>query len=191
MRDDIHKSAPVPPAWRFVVKYSTREADREARAEEAANRAMLKDCQQEVSETYLNELKRRCGDRQSVMFNGKVDELKSVTQLGGSGTVLEQSVLDNVCRLGQTAQLSPELLTQAVTDALASRGEARSRAMVGHVLKDGGKGAQDCVKALKSAVGSVGFRQIAEALIQGNGKVKVPRSKKGVGLDENLLPKKP
>jgi hypothetical protein len=190
VRDDIHKSAPVPPAWRTVVKHCTRDADRDERAKAAAARAMLKDIRQEVSENFMAELNRKCSDRQSVMFNGTLDELTGVTELGGSGHVLEQSVLDNLRRLGQSAQLSPDLLTQAVESALKGRGESRVRAMVGHVLKDGGWGVQECVASLKSAVGAVALRDIAESLVQGNGKVRVPRSKRGVGLEENLLEKK-
>ena len=190
MRDDIHKSAPVPHAWRQVIRYGARPADRDARAEEAARRAIQKDCQQELSQIFVSELLRRFGDSQGVLFGNKLEGVRSVADLGGAGNVLEHQVLASVQRLSQTTTGDQRLVTQAIAEVVQARCDSRVRAMAGHVLKETGRGVAECVQAVKGAVNSISAQAIAESIVNNNGRIDVARrASSRATIDENLLRK--
>ncbi len=67
MRDDIHKSAPLPRAWRAVVKRCQREADWQT-ASLLVRRAQAAEFRAAASPAFLEALRDDCSARQPAIF---------------------------------------------------------------------------------------------------------------------------
>jgi hypothetical protein len=67
MRDDIHKSAPLPRAWRAVVKRCQREADWQS-ASLLVRRAQAAEFKAAVSPAFLDALRDDCSTKQPAIF---------------------------------------------------------------------------------------------------------------------------
>jgi hypothetical protein len=188
MRDDIHKSAPVNAAWRRFLKHCARDADSDDRAVESAHRAIVKDCNRELSPQFLAALTGRCDDAQQTLFGGKLADINSVEDLGGNGHVLEQRVLERIRCRESANSLDQAAVEQTVTEVIQERVDSQARAMRGHVLKDRGTGAAECVQAINQGITAISSNALAKQLIAGASKIALPGSATApVGLDDNLL----
>jgi|ERR1051326_2426953 hypothetical protein len=187
MRDDIHKSAPVNSKWRQYLKRCLRDADRGDRAFEAAADAVAADCRQEISPAVISAVLERFNTSQPDLF---ISNLEGFVGSADNG-VLGQSFLDRVRLAEMNGPLSRAAIESALADAIAARVEDRARAMIGHILKNGGDGGQAaaCIAAIKSNLKNVSAASYAKEICDAGDTVSAKNLKpasRGLSLDEKL-----
>lgn len=124
MRDDLHKGAPVPRAWRQLVRACQRDADWQSKAARAAERAVLSDLGAEVNFGALA----RCvpsDDRQLPLISA------SIGLQGSQG--LEQRAREHIDRLArERGQVDHGVVVDGVVCASQERIENMLRACDGY-----------------------------------------------------------
>jgi hypothetical protein len=185
MRDDIHKSAPVNKLWKSVLKHCNRESDRKERAAESALKAVAADCSRELSPGFVNDLIDRCKSPKADLFRGNFEGVHA-TEDGGH--VLEQQLVERLQVRAQSGSIDLNGLRDELAGVIEGRKESQARAIRGHVLKAGGKGAAVCNEALKNCLTQVSAVDCANQILANGGKMVVPAKRaKKVSIDENLL----
>jgi hypothetical protein len=184
MRDDIHKSAPVSRAWRSFMKHCGREADRKERAAESAYRAMARDCKNELSPAFVEQLRGNLADPQKKLFNEGLALSCSPATIKRGGQVMEQSVLAHLSRREACGQSGEAAVLGAISDAVSSRKNSQLRAMEGHWLKKGGVSTLPAVDAAKEALRRLSSTHLASEILAG--RLGTDRQSRAVSLDEDL-----
>lgn len=191
MRDDLHKSAPVRSAWKRWIRSCSRPAENGEVAEEQCRRAVIADCHADISPALLAELSRRASDPQSDMFGGKLAGISSSVHLGGTGSVLDEQLLTRARMEDSRNGLSSQALERVVASVLSDHVSANLRAAHGHVQREGGTGANECLREIKRSAAAISSTGLASDLLKGGG--RIPMKRRGsapVSLDENLLGRK-
>jgi hypothetical protein len=188
MRDDIHKSAPVPAAWRTLMKRCALEADRGTRTTLAAENALRIEIRQELSPGFLLGIRNAANSPQGNLFPIGQKFIKSAAQLGGIGSTFEEQVIQSLNRHSETEGCTPEATKQALQDVISERLEANARAMTGHWLKCGDAQARDAIIEMKTAVRSIDVTQLVADLVQPSPPPPPSPTKKtgSLNLDEDL-----
>lgn len=182
MRDDIHKSAPVNNAWRKFLKRCASEYDRDDRARESAEQAVESDCKREMTRPFVEALVGRLNGPERELFGSMLDGLDTI-----AGHVLEQQTLSRLRLMEQTGPLNRDTVEQVVAEVLSERVENQRRAILGHVLKNGGRDVAECVEAVNKHLSPIDTTNYAKQLLTNFGRFE-PRTKSApVELDENLM----
>lgn len=124
MRDDLHKSAPVPHAWRQLVRSCQRDADWQSKAPRAAERAVLSDLSAEVN---FGDLARCIG------ADSRQLPLISVPIRLPVGQGLQQRACEYIERLGrERGQVNYGVVADGIVKASEERIENMLRACDGY-----------------------------------------------------------
>jgi hypothetical protein len=185
MRDDIHKSAPVPNQWRRLMRQCAREADRGARTAATAVVALLADAHQEFSSSFISGLSTVFERQQGELFTDR-ERLNSAVDLGGKGSALEEQVVECVNRKFDHEGRNHGAMLRAVEEVLSERIEARDRAMTGHWLKCGDAQARAAIQEMKSAIRTINIKDIAAQIIDQHRPLTPNTSTAQLDLDEEL-----
>jgi hypothetical protein len=185
MRDDIHKSAPVPNQWRKLMRQCAREADRGPRTQASAVAALLADAHQEFASAFISGLSALVTRQQAELFND-LRRLNSAADLGGNGSALEEQVVECINRNFENEGGNHEAMLRAVEEVLSERIEARDRSMTGHWLKCGDAQAQAAIQEMKSAIRAINIRDIAAQIIDQDRPLVQNTSTGQLDLDEEL-----
>src|ERR1700675_3432315 len=118
MRDDIHKSAPVPNQWRRLMRQCAREADRGPRTQASAVAALLADAHQEFASAFISGLSALVTRQQAELFND-LRRLNSAADLGGKGSALEEQVVECINRNFENEGGNHEALLRTVEEVLS------------------------------------------------------------------------
>ena len=113
MRDDLHKGCKLPKPWVDFIKMIIREADRDRCAQQAYY-AVIKDLKKGISSKIIEELKQ---NYQMLLFQG--GQLIDPLLFGGRGTVLEQSIMENIEFLSQTKNQSGNVFSEAFANTIS------------------------------------------------------------------------
>ncbi len=125
------------------------------------------------------------------MFGGKLAGIKSSFQLGGTGSVLDEQLLTRARMEDSGNGLSSQGLERVVASVLSDHVSANLRAAHGHVQREGGTGANECLREIKRSAAAISSTGLASDLLKGGG--RIPMKRRGaapVSLDENLLGRK-
>lgn len=180
MRDDIHKSAPVSAKWRKFLKHCASECDRDERACESAQEAVVTDCK-ELTRQFVETLLERINGPDRELFGSILDGLDMV-----AGSVLEQQTLNRLRLVEQAGPLNRGTVELAVAEVLSERVDNQRRAMLGHVLKTGGRDVAECVGAVNRHLSSMDTTAYAKQLLANSGRIEPRPKPTPVGLDEDL-----
>jgi hypothetical protein len=184
MRDDIHKSAPVNRVWKSFLRHCAREADRQERAAASARAALVSDCARELSPGLIKDLKERCTSPKTDLFRENLDGLRAA---GQSGSVMDQQLVERVQLRAQQGKVDLNALNEELAGVIGERKDSQRRAIRGHVLKAGGKGAAECNQAVGHSLNQISAPDLARDILENNGKVsRLPKQNRSVSLDEDL-----
>ncbi len=186
MRDDIHKSAPVPQHWKKVMRLCAREADRGPRAQASVVAALLADVHQELSSTFISSLLAVVTPEQGGLFANR-ERIDSAVDLAGDGSVLEEQVVESINRHFESEGRNKAAMLRALGEVLLERIEARDRAMTGHWLKCGDAHAHAAIQAMKSAASAINVNQITARIVEQDRPLTPKTSTGQLDLDEDLL----
>jgi hypothetical protein len=125
------------------------------------------------------------------MFGGKLAGISSSFQLGGTGSVPEEQLVTRVRMEDSANGLTPQALERVVASIVGDNVSANLRAAHGHVQREGGTGANDCLREIKRSAAAISPASLASELLKAGG--RIPMKRRGsapVSLDENLLGRK-
>lgn len=186
MRDDIHKSAPVPPKWRTLMKHCQREADRGEVAQRSAAAAMIGEARRELSPRFVAELVRVGSSPQGKLF-GFADSVGDPVELGGRGTALERRVTEIFRRQLMMGQFGKEGVERAIELALEERHESRLLQMEGHWR--GNCNVSDATLLsgeVRAAFGKLSMKTLAQYLVDGEDPRKLIPKRPTLKVDDDL-----
>lgn len=186
MRDDIHKSAPVPPKWRTLMKHCQREADRGEAAQRSAAAAMIGEVTRELSPQFVAELVGVGSSPQGNLF-GFVHSVGDPVELGGRGTVLERRVTEFFRRQIMLGQFGKEGVERAIYLALEERQESRLLQMQGHWR--GNCNVSDATllsREVREALEKFSLKTLTHCLVDGEDPHKLIPKRSTVKVDDDL-----
>ena len=186
MRDDIHKSAPVPPKWRTLMKHCQREADRGEAAQRSAAATMISEARRELAPQFVIELVRVVSSPQGNLF-AFADSVGDPVELGGRGTALERRVTEILRRQLMIGQFGKEGVERAIELALEERQESRLLQMEGHWR--GNCNVSDATllsAAVRAAFGKLSMKTLAHHLVEGEELHKLIPKRRTLKVDDDL-----
>jgi hypothetical protein len=185
MRDGIWKDLPMSSSWRTLVRRCEREADRSEPAVQAAERALELDARQELSSAFLRQLTALAHRSSEMLPNiGSFEHVATARDIGGTGSPLEESVLNSARRLEATGLRGGALVQQALEQSIALRSGARIRQIEEHCVVKAGSQARPIVQAARRAVAAIEHSSMVRRILSGEGPMKLPRP--SVNADEDL-----
>jgi hypothetical protein len=185
MRDGIWKDLPMSSSWRTLVRRCEREADRGEPAVHAAGRALEIDAQQELSPAFLRQFTTLARRSSEMLPNiGSFEHVASARDIDGTGSPLEESVLNSARRLEATGLSGDALVQRALEQSLALRSSARIRQIEEHCVVKAGSQARPIVQAARRAVAAIEHSGMVRRILSGEGPMKLPRP--SLDADEDL-----
>lgn len=164
MRDDIHKSAPVPPRWRSVVHACERDADWEVRGPSSAERAVVAELTEGITTPFRNALLAEQGRAQGLLFT----EPGVIAGLRAQATsALETRIIDHLERLSSAGRFTREIVRQAISLAASERVSAFLRELEGHLVLRFPKARREMMRRLHQVVRDVRIDQHSTKLASG------------------------
>lgn len=125
MRDDLHRTVPVPRHWKRVLRHATREADRVTRLPRAMEDAVRTDLARHIRRSWIESVRNALSEGNGDFFREtRIGEV--VRQCGALAvTPSEREVAECMRARAAFRQNSPHLLADAMRD-VAKRVEERS-----------------------------------------------------------------
>jgi len=186
MRDDIHKTAPVSPAWRRVLRSAVNAAERGETLVYYTRVAAIESLKQSVSPGFLARFSERC-DGNSSLFFGPEEARVAVHSLEHEArTPAEQRILQNAELATQDGYFGARLCSVAIAQELTEVVANSQEELSAHLRRsNGGKLDRETHLALKNVQ-----QQLEPFTLLGP--TGVPKQKKEIqkpilNLDENLL----
>lgn len=166
-----------------------REAERGASADEDCRNALVGDWRREVDPQFIRALVRVACDRQQNFLGGALAGVGTSSDIGGTGSVMEEQILRALKCDDQKGAFNESSLSAAVTVALRDRMDSRMRAVYAHVVVAHGPDKADCLREIRRSASAIQVTSLAAELIQGGG-AAAENCRVGVGLDDEI-PMKP
>ncbi len=184
MRDDIHKSAPVPTPWKRVIRACGRDADWQREGERLAQLALISDLNRQIRPTFISNIQQAVDpDQRDLLANPSgLHALRA-----GKLTPIEEQIVEHAARLAAEGCRPDEIAGEAVEAVASARAESWRRACTGHLLKAGGAGAHDLVARLHKSTDSIPLRKISAEIAQQGKAATTGLEKPNLDLDEDLL----
>lgn len=184
VRDDIHKSAPVPTRWKRVIQACERDADWQSEGLRLAHAALASELNAQIGTKFLNRVRDALDPEQRSLL---ADHHAILSLVDGKHTPVEESIAEHVDRLAVEGHSQTLILRAAVICVAEERVDRWRRACAGHVLKVGGIEAQEQAVRIEKSADSVPLAKIANEIAE-HGKADTSSLKKpALDLDEDLL----
>jgi len=180
------RTCPCRGRGQSLLRRCERQAERGEPAVRAAERAVEIDAREELSPTFLRGLKKLAAVSDSMLPGiGAFGQVRAARDIGGTGSPLEETVLNCARRFEQTGLRGVALVQRALEQALAFRGDSRGRQLEAHALVKGGIQARPIIQAARRALGAVDCNTMASRILSGEGPVRSSR-RPPVDADEDL-----
>lgn len=100
---------------------------------------------------------------------------------------MDQQLVERVQLRAQKGKVDLNVLGEELAGVIGERKDSQKRAIRGHVLKAGGKGASECNQAVGNSLNQISVPDLARDILENDGRVsRLHRQKRGVSLDEDL-----
>jgi hypothetical protein len=186
MRDGIYKDLPLPRAWRRLVRACARPAEQGGTTRRLAEQALQGDALRELSPSFLSTLDRFCGQSTPTLPGiATALSISTARELGGCGSVLEQSVLAHAQQLERQGVHGEELGRQAVAGGLVAWQDRQYRHIEQHGLSKAGAEARPLLRAARQALDEADKTAVAQRIVSGSTHT-APKARQPVDIDEDL-----
>lgn len=173
-------------AWRTLLRRCERQADRGEPALRAAERALDLDARDELSPAFLQGLRKLVSASDLMLPGiGAFAQVRAARDIGGTGSTLEEAMLNHARRFEQAGLRGDDLVQRALEQVLAFRAESRGRQIESHALVRGGSQARPAIQAMRRALGAVDCNSMATRVLSGEAPVMLSR-RLAVDADEDL-----
>lgn len=176
MRDDIHKNAPVPPEWRWLIRAAARDADWSENVAPRARDAVRAEVHRDLDESLVAEVTDAVLERQRHLF-GTGARLRELEH-GRTLSELERRFLDHLNRLGR-ASFDRAAVRMAIIQTVEDRIAANLREIEGHVARSYPSARSELMRRLRVGAKQVSPSELADRLLRGE---RLSRSKAKVRL---------
>jgi hypothetical protein len=188
MRDGIHKTLPMAPAYRRLVRACTREADRGENARGLAERALMLDLRRcELSDEFWRTLRRWATEGSDELPGlSRLAMCESSRDAGGRNSPFENLLLDQAQRLERAGECGDALVLGALTAALGRWRERQARQVEQHIRSKLGGSARPTDFAARDALLSADVQSIARGFLEPDKSAVRSRVRTPLDLDEDL-----
>lgn len=186
MRDDLHKRVPAPPKIQRWVRLACRPADRD-RSADALQEAATDFAQHELSKAFIANLRSQISSGVRGLFE-PLPDAASVSDIGGKGTALEQSVLSATKRLISEGFDYNGVFDRALAESVDDRVDAHLRAAEAVLRGERDRQALTVIRQLRSDRTRLDVNSVVTSVVSRQQR-GTPSSR--LSPDENLLPSRP
>lgn len=183
MRDDIHRGAPVPVAYRRCMKACASDAEWFARSGSLARAAIVDEIRAEVRGSFIAEITSEGFARQgSLLPSDPMILPRPVTPDSG----LERAIVSHAARRAAKGERVEACVRGAIGDAISERVAAQKREMEGHVARKDPLSRREFSSRMAHAIKTADVDSIARDLVSGRLPTRVSTSQSRVDLDEDI-----
>ncbi len=159
MRDDIHKTAPIPSYWKKVMCLANRAADRGEPLLTAINKATYQHWQKQIRQEFLTVLENVISSQRQQLF--PTDNLSECTRSFLLNCTSEERTISDYANINYNNGLTPaDCVNCALKNVSVERANAYVNDIEGHWVKEGGHLPKDAAKAIHESLRNINYEPL-------------------------------